>query len=88
MIERALGDFEIEEIYKFYSKLDDKEIFLCALNLSLYICYYLTSKGADIEEAQLLDSATMNTLIICMGVMYGVAGANAALYRCTRLSAL
>ena len=33
----------------------------------------------DIEEAQLLDSATMNTLIICMGVMYGVAGANAAL---------
>ena len=33
----------------------------------------------DIKENQLLDSATMNTLIICMGVMYGVAGANTAL---------
>lgn len=33
----------------------------------------------DIEGVQLLDSATMNTLIICMGVMYGVAGANTAL---------
>ena len=33
----------------------------------------------DIKENQLLDSGTMNTLIICMGVMYGVAGANAAL---------
>lgn len=33
----------------------------------------------DTEDAQMLDSATMNTLIICMGVMYGVAGANTAL---------
>ena len=33
----------------------------------------------DIKENQLLDSGTMNTLIICMGVMYGVAGANQAL---------
>lgn len=33
----------------------------------------------DIKEEQLLDSGTMNTLIICMGVMYGVAGANTAL---------
>lgn len=33
----------------------------------------------DTTEGQLLDSATMNTLIICMGVMYGVAGANTAL---------
>lgn len=33
----------------------------------------------DISDSQLLDSATMNTLIICMGVMYGVAGANVAL---------
>ena len=33
----------------------------------------------DIKENQLLDSGTMNTLIICMGVMYGVAGANTAL---------
>lgn len=31
------------------------------------------------EDTQLLDSSTMNTLIICMGVMYGVAGANTAL---------
>ena len=33
----------------------------------------------DINDSQILDSATMNTLIICMGVMYGVAGANSAL---------
>ena len=34
----------------------------------------------DLEgEGQMLDSETMNTLIICMGVMYGVAGANNAL---------
>lgn len=33
----------------------------------------------DIENEQLLDSATMNTIIVCMGVMYGVAGANTAL---------
>ena len=33
----------------------------------------------DTTDGQLLDSATMNTLIICMGVMYGVAGANTAL---------
>lgn len=33
----------------------------------------------DIKENQILDSETMNTLIICMGVMYGVAGANTAL---------
>lgn len=33
----------------------------------------------DIDDNQLLDSATMNTIIVCMGVMYGVAGANTAL---------
>jgi len=33
----------------------------------------------DINSEQLLDSATMNTIIVCMGVMYGVAGANTAL---------
>lgn len=34
----------------------------------------------DLEEkGQTFDSETMNTLIICMGVMYGVAGANNAL---------
>lgn len=31
------------------------------------------------DDGQILDSETMNTLIICMGVMYGVAGANNAL---------
>lgn len=33
----------------------------------------------DINDEILLDSSTINTLIICMGVMYGVAGANSAL---------
>lgn len=33
----------------------------------------------DTTEGQMLDSSTMNTFIICMGVMYGVAGANTAL---------
>lgn len=34
----------------------------------------------DVEEKnQVLDSETMNILIICLGVMYGVAGANNAL---------
>ena len=33
----------------------------------------------DVKDEQLLDSGTMNTLIICMGVMYGVAGAKTAL---------
>ena len=33
----------------------------------------------DIKDEQLIDSGTMNTFIICMGVMYGVAGANTAL---------
>lgn len=31
------------------------------------------------EQDQKFDSETMNTLIICLGVMYGVAGANNAL---------
>ena len=33
----------------------------------------------DVKDEQLIDSGTMNTFIICMGVMYGVAGANTAL---------
>ena len=33
----------------------------------------------NVDDEQLLDSATMNTIIVCMGVMYGVAGANTAL---------
>ena len=36
----------------------------------------------DLEEkGQVLDSETMNILIICLGVMYGAAGANNALKR-------
>lgn len=31
------------------------------------------------EQGQTFDSETMNTLIVCMGIMYGVAGANNAL---------
>lgn len=31
------------------------------------------------EKGQTFDTETMNTLIVCMGVMYGVAGANNAL---------
>lgn len=31
------------------------------------------------EEGQFIDTETMNMLIVCMGVMYGVAGANNAL---------
>ena len=31
------------------------------------------------EKEQTFDTETMNTLIVCMGVMYGVAGANNAL---------
>lgn len=33
----------------------------------------------NVKDEQLIDSATMNTIIVCMGVMYGVAGANTAL---------
>ena len=32
------------------------------------------------EDGEILDSGTMNALIICLGVMYGVAGANQALH--------
>ena len=35
------NDIEIREIYDFYSKKTDIEIFYFALNISLYICYYL-----------------------------------------------
>lgn len=31
------------------------------------------------EKGEILDSETMNILIICMGVMYGTAGASTAL---------
>ena len=31
------------------------------------------------ENGQVFDSETMNLLILCMGVMYGVVGANNAL---------
>ena len=35
------NDIDIIDIYDFYSKKNDIEIFYIALNLSLYICYYL-----------------------------------------------
>lgn len=43
------------------------------------LLYLYGFQEIDVNDGQLLDSATMNTLIICMGVMYGVAGANTAL---------
>lgn len=43
------------------------------------LLYLYGFQEIDVTEGQVLDSATMNTLIICMGVMYGVAGANTAL---------
>ena len=35
------NDFELSEMYDFYSSKNEIEIFYFALNLSLYICYYL-----------------------------------------------
>lgn len=44
------------------------------------LMYLYGFPALDVEEkGQTLDSETMNTLIICFGVMYGVAGANNAL---------
>lgn len=44
------------------------------------LMYLYGFPAIDVEEkGQTFDSETMNTLIICMGVMYGVAGANNAL---------
>lgn len=44
------------------------------------LMYLYWFPSIDIEgKGQTFDSETMNTLIICMGVMYGVAGANNAL---------
>lgn len=44
------------------------------------LMYLYGFPAIDVEEkGQTFDSETMNTLIICMGVMYGAAGANNAL---------
>lgn len=44
------------------------------------LMYLYGFPAIDVEEkGQTFDSETMNTLIICMGVMYGVAGASNAL---------
>ena len=44
------------------------------------LMYLYGFPAIDVEEkGQTFDSETMNTLIICLGVMYGVAGANNAL---------
>ena len=50
------------------------------LRATLKLMYLYGFPAIDLEEkGQTFDSETMNTLIICMGVMYGVAGANNAL---------
>ena len=44
------------------------------------LMYLYGFPAIDLEEkGPTFDSETMNTLIICMGVMYSVQGANAAL---------
>lgn len=44
------------------------------------LMYLYGFPAIDVEEkVEKIDSETMNTLIICLGVMYGVAGANNAL---------
>ncbi len=44
------------------------------------LMYLYGFPAIDLEEkVEKIDSETMNTLIICLGVMYGVAGANNAL---------
>lgn len=46
------------------------------------LMYLYGFPAIDLEEkGQVLDSETMNILIICLGVMYGAAGANNALKR-------
>ena len=50
-------DFELDEIYNFYSSKSEMEIFYYALNLSLYICYYLRlpDKNTRLELASLIN---------------------------------
>lgn len=49
------------------------------LRVTQKLLYLYGFPEINIKDEQLLDSATMNTIIVCMGVMYGVAGANTAL---------
>lgn len=50
------------------------------LRVAQKLMYLYGFPAIDLEEkGQSFDSQTMNTLIICLGVMYGVAGANKAL---------
>lgn len=49
------------------------------LRVTQELLYLYGFPEIDINNQQLLDSETINTLIVCMGVMYGVAGANTAL---------
>ena len=44
------NDIEIEEIYNFYANKNEYEIFYFALNLSLYICYYLRLPNKDSRQ--------------------------------------
>lgn len=49
------------------------------LRVTQELLYLYGFPEIDINSQQLLDSETINTLIVCIGVMYGVAGANTAL---------
>ena len=44
------NDYELKEINEFYSKKSDNEILFYALNLSLYICYYLRLPNKESRE--------------------------------------
>ena len=51
---------------------------LRAVQKLLYL-YGFPDIDADVEEGLQLDDQTMNTIILCLGTMYGVAGANNAI---------
>lgn len=59
---------------------DIAQYYGCILRATQKLMYLYGFPAIDVtEKEQTFDSETMNVLIICMGVMYGVAGANKAL---------
>ena len=64
-----------------YEELSKKEVKKICGIVADTINYYLANyPEIDVEEkGQIFDSETLNILIICLGVMYGVAGANNAI---------
>ena len=59
---------------------DSAQYYGYMLRATQKLMYLYGFPAIDLEEkGQTFDSETMNTLIICMGVMYGVAGASNAL---------